>query len=556
MKKHTVIFIAGTDYDNLGIGYLATVLSESGIETKVVDFRKKKTEILKFIKSIDPLLVGFSILFLNHIDEFIGLVDYLRREGIRCHFTAGGHYASLKSEELFELIPWLDSIVRFEGEYTLPELVKCIISDTNWKKVKSLAYKEDEKIFFNTLRPLEKDLDTFPFPARSPLKDFAFKKKFATIIAGRGCIYKCSFCNCRKFYSLAAGPVKRIRKPEMVVKEMEFLNRTKKCSVFLFQDDDFPIKSKLQPDWVERFCSELERTSLSNKVIWKINCRPDEVEEETFSMMKRHGLFNVFLGIEDGTDLGLKNLNKHLTVERTLKAINIIKKLGIGFDYGFILFQPLTTYRSLNENIDFLKVICGDGYTSVPFQKLIPLYETRVEKELIKTGRLKVSHGVWDYDFLEESMNCYFDFVYGCFTEWMRGPEGIENLSKWTRNYFSVYMQFFDIQPEGMKYYRKVRKVISECNLFLLDTMKELTMIFETKQYKNDKNHILENYRENIKSKQQSFRNKIIFTMAELVSLVEDQQINYKTAHNCVMKVVDGKDRIAESLPVTREKLG
>ena len=257
MKKHTVVFIAGTDYDNLGIGYMAAVLSDSGIETKVVDFRKRKAEILKIIKRIDHLLVGFSILFLNHIDEFIDLAGYLRKGGIRCHFTAGGHYASLKSEELFELIPWLDSIVRFEGEYTLPELVKCINSGTDWKKVESLAYMENGNIVFNSIRPLEKDLDTFPFPLRSPLKNFAFKKKFATIIAGRGCIYDCSFCNCRKFYCLPHGPVKRNRKPEMVVKEMEYLNKTKNCSVFLFQDDDSPVKSKLQPDWVERFCNEL-----------------------------------------------------------------------------------------------------------------------------------------------------------------------------------------------------------------------------------------------------------------------------------------------------------
>jgi len=524
MKKPAVVFIAGVNYDHLGIGYMAAMLSESGIKTEVVDFQKSKSEIKKIIKIIDPLLVGFSILFLNHIDEFTELVSYLRREGIRCHFTAGGHYASLRSEELFERIPGLDSIVRFEGEYTLPALVKCISSGTDWKKVESLAYKENGEIFFNPLRPLEKDLDTFPFPIRAPLKKFAFENKFATIIAGRGCIYECSFCNTRKFYSLPPGPIKRIRKPEMVVKEIAYLNKTKQCSVFLFQDDDFPIKSKLQPDWVEKFCSELERIGLSQKVMWKINCRPDEVEEETFLMMKNHGLFNIFLGIEDGTDIGLKNLNKHLTVTRTLKAIKIIKKLGIGFDYGFILFQPLTNYQSLNENLEFLREICGDGYTPVPFQKLIPLYDTLVEKELIKTGRLKVSHGVKDYDFLEESMNHYYDFVCGCFTEWMRGPEGIENLSKWARNYFSVYFRFFDIQPDGMKCFRKVLGIISETNLFFLDTMKELAIIFEKKQYKNDKNHLLDKYRENIKSSQQYFRNKIIVTMADLVSLIENQQ--------------------------------
>jgi len=525
MKKDTVIFIAGTDYDNLGIGYMASVLSESAIKTIVIDFQKKKPGILRIIKNTDPVLVGFSILFLNHIEELVDLVGYLRKEGIRCHFTAGGHYASLKSEELFELIPWLDSIVRFEGEYTLPELVKCIITGNDWKRVESLAYMENGEIILNPLRPLEKDLDKFPFPKRSPLKKFAFNMKFATILAGRGCVYQCSFCNTRQFYSVPQGPVKRIRKPEMVVREMEYLNKIHNCSVFLFQDDDFPIKSKLQPDWIERFCSELERTGLSKKVMWKINCRPDEVEEKTFSVMKSHGLFNIFLGIEDGTDIGLKILNKHLTVEKTLKAITIIKKLELGFDYGFILFQPLTTYNSLHENLDFLKVICGDGYTPVPFQKLVPLYETQVEKELMGTGRLKVYRGGMDYDFLEVTMNHYYDFVFDCFTEWMRGPEGIENLSKWARNYFSVYLHFFDIQPEGMKLFRKVRKLISESNLFLLDTMKELIIIFETKQYNKDQNHLLDKYRETIKSKQQYFRNGIITNMAELVSMVEEQQI-------------------------------
>jgi anaerobic magnesium-protoporphyrin IX monomethyl ester cyclase len=524
MNNHLVVFIAGADYDNLGIGYMSAILNKTGINTKVIDFRGTRSSILKAIKKYDPVLVGFSILFLNHIDHFVKLIEYLRQGGIRCHFTAGGHYASLKSDELFNIIPWLDSIVRFEGEYTLPELVNYIVSGKDWRHIESIVYKNNDKLVYNPVRPLERDLDTFPCPVRAPLRKFAFNKKFATILAGRGCIYECSFCNSRKFYSLPQGPVKRIRKPEMVVQEMKYLHYSKKCSVFLFQDDDFPVRSKLQPDWVQRFCSELDREGLRNKVIWKINCRPDEVEEEIFSLMRNHGLYNVFLGIEDGTDIGLKYLNKHLTVDKTLEAIAIIKKLEIGFDYGFILFQPLTLFTSLIENLDFLRGICGDGYTTIPFQKLIPLYETRVEKELMEAGRLKVSDEGKDYDFIEESMNQYYDFVFGCFKEWMRGPEGIENLSKWARNYFSVYMSFFEITPAVTKIHRKVRKVISESNIFLLDTMKELALVFQTKQHPGDKNNMLEKYREKIVSKQNLYHNRIIYAMAELVTMVEEQQ--------------------------------
>ncbi|MCJ7729661.1 MAG: hypothetical protein MUO27_07275, partial [Sedimentisphaerales bacterium] len=45
------------------------------------------------------------------IDEFAKLVKLLRSEGISCHFTAGGHFASLRPQELFSLIPGIDSII-------------------------------------------------------------------------------------------------------------------------------------------------------------------------------------------------------------------------------------------------------------------------------------------------------------------------------------------------------------------------------------------------------------------------------------------------------------
>lgn len=508
------------DYDNLGIGYMASILSEAGIKSKIVDFHKNKHEILSTVKKADPHLIGFSILFHNHISEFIDLIYYLRKEGISCHFTAGGHYASLKPAELFESIPLLDSIVRFEGEYTLPELVKCLCTGEDWRKTKNLAYMLNGKIILNSLRPLEKDLDKFPFPERSPLKEYAFKKKFATILAGRGCVHNCSFCNTREYYRQASGPLKRIRKPEMVIREMVYLHYKRGCSVFLFQDDDFPVKSNLLPDWITKFCKEIERTGLNKKVIWKIACRPDEVEEEIFKLMKINGLYQVFLGIEDGTDVGLKSLNKQMTVEKNLKGINILRKLNIDFDYGFILFQPLTTYKSLNENLDFLRQICGDGYTPVTFLRLIPLYDTRVEKELLKAGKLIVTEGYRDYSFPEESMNQYYDFIMDCFTEWLRYADGIENISKWARNYCSVYTHYYNDNPAGNKYCKKITNVIRESNLFLLDRMKQLADIFE---YESDKSNeqLLCDIKRKIESKHNYFKKEIINTMAKLVSLVE-----------------------------------
>ncbi len=513
------------EYDNLGIGYMSAVLSGKGFRTRVIDVRGKRSVILGTLKKLEPLLIGFSVIYQYNINKFADLIAFLRNGGINCHFTAGGHYASLKYEELFGFIPSLDSIVRLEGEYTLSELADCIRDGDEWRNLKGIAFKREDTIITNQLRSFEKDLDRFPLPKRLALKSFAFGMKFSTIIAGRGCIHNCSFCNTRKFYTLAGGQAKRIRSPEKVVQEMEMLYLKRNSFIFLFLDDDFPLRSPERNDWIEKFGQELTRTGLDKKTLWKINCRPDEVDENKFRLLKKLGLFLVFLGIEDGTDSGLKRLNKNMTVGTSLRAIKILKKLKIEIDIGFMPFQPDTSYKSLNENLNFLKDICSDGYIPATYLKMMPYYETRVEKQLIKEGRLKISTGIRDYDFLEESMNLYYGFVSDCFAEWLWAADGVENTANWARNYIAVYKTFFEVTPVSKRLFKNVRKIISESNSFLIDTMKELAAIYETRRYENGGSKLLEPYRVKIISKQEIYRRRIVNSMAKLITLVEYQQL-------------------------------
>jgi hypothetical protein len=110
----------------------------------------------------------------------------------------------------------------------------------------------------------------------------------------------------------------------------------------------------------------------------------------------------------------------------------------------------------------------------------MPYYETRVEKELLKQGRIKGIHGYFDYDFLEESMNRYYKFVNYCFNEWLRDTNGLVNISKWARNYLLAYSHFFDPEPQFLSLKNKTRKIISESNMFFIFTMKELASLFES----------------------------------------------------------------------------
>jgi len=520
IKNNCVILIAFEEFDNLGVRYPAAVLEQAGFSTAILNVQLSNTEIYNFISRHHPVLVGFSVVYQYNIRRFIGLVSYLRKRKINCHFTAGGHYASLKYEELFSFIPGLDSVVRFEGEYTLLELVKSVSSDTDWRKTLGIAFKSANEISCNKLRPFEKDLDRFPYPVRPEPRDYALHKKYATIIAGRGCTNDCSFCNSREFYTRSSGPRKRQRKPEMVVDEMEFLSREKGCSVFLFQDDDFPVSTFRSSDWIIRFCNELKNRGLHKEIMWKINCRPDEVEMNTFTLMKESGLYLVFLGIDDGTNTGLSWINKHMTVERSLQGIETLKELNIGFDFGFMLFQPLTTFRSLYTNLAFLKTICGDGYTPVTFLKMMPYYETSVEKFLIAEGRLKGDPGFRDYDFIEDSMNRYFDFISSSFMEWLNYRDGLVSIAKWARNYISVFRKYVSSGEQSQELANELSGIISESNLFLLEMLNESADAFASQNARLTGQKKLAGYKKRIDYHHEFYKKAVRNMMVRLFRLV------------------------------------
>ncbi len=482
MRKKTVAFIAFLEQDNLGVGYMASLLLSKEIDFKIIDFRVGKEKILDELLQIKPLVAGFSVIFQYHIYKFRDLIRYLRENGVDCHFTAGGHYPSLRCREFLGTIPEFDSVVLYEGEFTLLELVKALQIKGNWKNIDGIAYQGDGAVICNPLRPLEEDLDAFPLPVRQPLREYALGKKYATILAGRGCYYNCTFCSIREFYVQPPGPIKRVRRPEMVVREMELLHQQLDCSVFMFQDDDFPVMGAKGKKWATDFCKHLAAKGLDKKVMWKINCRSDEVESELFSLMKAHGLFLVYLGIENGTDAGLKLMNKKITPQRNIEAVNTLKELGIKYDYGFMLFDPGSTFQSVYENLNFLEEICGDGSSPVTFCKMLPYSETEIEKQLKKEGRLKGNVECRDYDFFDPALDYLYAFMSNCFEKWIAKHDGLLNFARWTRNHASVYEKYFTESTAFRELEQAIAETVSESNSYFIDTAKELAQMFETQR--------------------------------------------------------------------------
>ncbi len=466
---------------NLGLGYLAAVLRRSGYDVQVVDIEQDPNEIVRIARELNPVLIGFSLIFQFFIDRYAALLYLLRVNGLDCHFTMGGHFPSLSYEQTLELVPELDSVVRFEGEATLLEMVEAVACGKDWREIHGIAYRDDDgKVIVTRPRALLENLDELPYPDREYEPESVLGRSILPILASRGCARTCSFCSIHTFYRAAPGRIVRTRKPTEVVREMEMLHEERGTTIFLFQDDDFPLFGQVWRRWANEFVDELERSGLSRKVIWKMNCRADAVDRDLFIRMRDAGLYLVYMGLESGSEQGLETLHKQITVRQNLKAVETLKSIGLMFEYGFMLLDPSSTFESIRENINFLRTILADGCLPVTFCRMLPYDGTPIKDELVRTGRLRGDVCNPDYDFLDPRIGEFYDELTKLvsLTGWIHGLKAVTMQLGWAWHEVATIERLFPVLPGMEEYKETLRGITTRSNDLLLRVVEDLSYHF------------------------------------------------------------------------------
>jgi radical SAM superfamily enzyme YgiQ (UPF0313 family) len=475
-----IMLVGFQQQGNLGLGYLTSVLRQYGYSVQVVDIEQDFEQILKIAQQINPLLIGFSLIFQFFIDRYAGLLYGLRTLGIECHFTMGGHFPSLSYEQTLELVPELDSVVRFEGEATLVELADAISTGKDWRNIHGIAYRRDGQVIATTARALVEDLDQLPYPERNYEPETVLGRSIMPMLASRGCARTCSFCSIHTFYRAAPGKIVRTRKPAEVVREMRILHEQRGITVFLFQDDDFPLFGTVWRRWAREFVDELHRNRLPGRVIWKMNCRADAVDRELFIAMRDAGLYLVYMGLESGSEQGLETLHKQITVEQNIKAVNLLKSIGLMFEYGFMLLDPSSTFETVRENLSFLRTILADGCLPVTFCRMVPYDGTPIKDDLVRAGRLRGGVCDPDYDFLDPRLEEFYQGLTSMVnvTGWIHGLEAVTSQLKWAWHEVTVMERLGPALPGMLRYKKKLREITKTSNHLLLSVVEDLSYLY------------------------------------------------------------------------------
>jgi anaerobic magnesium-protoporphyrin IX monomethyl ester cyclase len=334
-------------YPPLGIAYVASSLIKSGHKVKLVDCDVEDDFVRKInqvCRRFNPELVGFyAMTWTFRLDS--QMLMEIKKILPKVKSVIGGPNVSAFPKESLEFSNF-DFAVKGEGEITAVELVEALEKKRTFSSVDGLIWRNKGKIIQNKDRQLISNLNLLPFPAWDllPVKKYndVFTKNshFVTMLATRGCPYRCTFCD----RDNRMGRNWRMRNPKAVIEEMKFINKKYGIKEFMFFDDNFLVNRK----WVLDFC----RLIKNYHFLWEVRARVDTVDKELLIEMKSAGCYRIRYGMESADNRTLKTVKKDITVEQIKRCANFSHEAKIEIFAYFMLGLPGENTKKMQKTLD------------------------------------------------------------------------------------------------------------------------------------------------------------------------------------------------------------
>ena len=373
---------AGT-YFPLGIGYISAYVKSRGFEVIFFDPNVQEItpeDIAKQALKKNPILIGISFM----TPQFIivsQMCTVLKKLCPNIPIALGGAHPSVMPKQTLEEIPEADFIVIMEGEETTLELLEALKAGKDYKRIKGIAFRENNIVFETEPRKPIENLNSLPFPNRALIDQslyraqsfLSYSSKAAAIHTSRGCPGRCTFC--------CSGHRLRVRVRERsienVTKEIDELINNYGIDYLLIKDDTFTLRRGR----VQEFCEVIGNRY--PKLKWHCMGRINTVDYDLLSKMKKAGLHDIFFGIESGNEEILRKAKKDISINRVREVVKACADLGIRTYGAFILGLPGETMQTINQTIDFA---CSLPLTIAGFSILIPYPGTQVFEDFYKVN--------------------------------------------------------------------------------------------------------------------------------------------------------------------------
>ena len=352
---------------NLAVRYLKKFCKDDDFDIEIKEFtiNQKQEYILYEIFSADPQIIAFSSYVWN-IEIIKGLAYIIKEAKNDIKILCGGPEVSFKTEKFMESEPFVDYVIFGEGELTFREfLLEFQKNSRNFKGIKGLAYRGNDKIVINEARDPIENLDIINFPYE---ENDDFQNKIIYYESARGCPFCCSFCMSSIDKKTRLFSISRVKN------DLKTLLNTKARQI-KFVDRTFNADYKRAME-IMKFIVQHNKNNM--KIHFEITA--DIINDEFLKYIKTLpvNMFQFEIGVQSLNDKTLAEINRKMNIQRLNKVVKSIE-----------------SSKNIHIHLDLIAGLPYEGYESFK-RSFDGIYKLHAEK--IQLGFLKVLKGTKIYE--------------------------------------------------------------------------------------------------------------------------------------------------------------
>jgi anaerobic magnesium-protoporphyrin IX monomethyl ester cyclase len=343
---------------------LAGPLLQAGFEVKLVDnLLSPDYEKTILREAQDALLLGISVLTGPHIGAAVRISKAVKKQNPNTPIVFGGWHASLATRQTLQE-PYVDAIVRGQGELTLLELAQRLANGQDLHGVRGLTFKDSEgKIVHEPERPVA-DINTLPAPAYHLAEPGIYAAvsgvRQLAYTSSVGCPYQCNYCTDQVFYKRRFNAYQVDR----VVSDLAELVPRYNIEHVPFFDSNFLVDRKR--------AVAIARGIIDSgvKFHWDFQTSTDFLalmSEEDVRTLAESGVRHIGFGTESASQEVLILMNKRFQhVDQMVETARKTNLAGIHIVFNIILGYPGETEAQRQETFRVMSDIAKE-YPNVSF---------------------------------------------------------------------------------------------------------------------------------------------------------------------------------------------
>jgi anaerobic magnesium-protoporphyrin IX monomethyl ester cyclase len=296
--------------------------------------------IAESLLGIAPDVLGLSC----YVWNITALLDAARRikearPGVK--IVLGGPEVGPVAEEVLTKSPWIDAIVRVEGEIPFRDLVIAWRSGAPISAVLGVTHREGERVVSNADAPIVRDLNELTSPHTLGYLDL--KGRFICLETQRGCVFRCNFCFYNKDYSIR----NRRFAMERTKAELLYWLGQDVAEIYLM-DPVFNLNAERAKEICRFIALHNTRRIPFHTEVWA-----EFIDDEMASLFAQASMKFIEVGLQTTDAAVLNMVDRRLKLQPFIDGIGHLKKHGLHFELQLIAGLPGETVRSFRASLDF-----------------------------------------------------------------------------------------------------------------------------------------------------------------------------------------------------------